>query len=192
MKKCYSDDLYRYYGQKESLRQFMRRPLELKYIIIFRKTQKSINDGKRLKGILYRLYLHRLRQKTLIQIPWATSIGKGFYIGHKGPVIINPGVSIGSNVNVASGVTIGQENRGPRKGSPIIGSEVWIGTNAVIVGNITIGNDVLIAPGSYVNSDVPSHSIVFGNPAVIRHSDHATLSYINHICTETEESESEK
>lgn len=74
---------------------------------------------------------------------------------------------------------IGQENRGKRKGTPIIGNEVWIGANAVIVGNVKIGNDVLIALLSYVNFDVPDHSIVVGNPAKIISKEYATKDYIN-------------
>ena len=61
-------------------------------------------------------------------------------------------------------MVIGQTNRGKNKGVPTIGNEVWIGINAAIVGGITIGDDVLIAPNSFVNVDVPSHSVVFGNP----------------------------
>ena len=68
---------------------------------------------------------------------------------------------------------------GGRQGTPVIGNEVWIGINAAIVGKITIGDDVLIAPNSYVNCDVPSHSIVFGNPCIIKHREHATEGYIN-------------
>ena len=85
---------------------------------------------------------------------------------------------LGKNVNIATGVSIGQENRGARKGCPVIGDEVWIGTNAVVVGNINIGNDVLIAPLAYVNFDVPDHSIVLGNPAKIIHRENATEYYI--------------
>ena len=73
---------------------------------------------------------------------------------------------------------IGQENRGKRKGTPIIGNEVWIGANAVIVGKINIGNNVLIAPLSYVNFDIPSNSIVIGNPAKIIPRENATEGYI--------------
>lgn len=186
MNKCYSDDLHRYYGEQETLKQFIRRPLELKYIILYRKAKESIHDGKHLRSFWYRLRLRIISRKSFIQIPLHTTIGKGLYIGHSGPIVINPSTVIGNNVNIASGVTIGQENRGVRKGTPILGNEVWIGTNAVIVGKIIIGNDVLIAPGSFVNCDVPSHSIVFGNPAVIRHADHATVSYISNICPETE------
>lgn len=68
---------------------------------------------------------------------------------------------------------------GGRRGAPVIGDEVWIGINATIVGKVTIGDDVLIAPNSYVNCDVPSHSIVFGNPCIIKHRENATEGYIN-------------
>lgn len=103
----------------------------------------------------------------------------GLYIGHPYCITINPHTVIGKNVNIHKGVTIGQENRGKRKGAPTIGDEVWIGVNATIVGNITIGNDVLIAPNTYVNSDIPSHSIVYGNPCLIKYKENATLGYIN-------------
>lgn len=56
---------------------------------------------------------------------------------------------------------------------------VWIGINAAIAGNIPIDDVVLIAPNSYVNCDVPSHSIVFGNPCIIKHRENATEGYIN-------------
>ena len=55
---------------------------------------------------------------------------------------------------------------------------MWIGTNAVVVGKITIGDDVLIAPGAFVNFDVPPHSIVVGNPAKIISRENATEKYI--------------
>jgi serine O-acetyltransferase len=80
---------------------------------------------------------------------------------------------------MANGVTIGQANRGSLKGTPVIGDDVWVGANAVIVGNIKIGNDVLIAPGAFVNFDVPDHSVVIGNPGQIRKHKHATKGYIN-------------
>ena len=66
-----------------------------------------------------------------------------------------------------------------RKGAPRIGDEVWIGVNATVVGGIKVGSDVLIAPNSYVNCDVPDHSIVLGNPCRIIARDNATECYIN-------------
>ena len=109
-------------------------------------------------------------------------IGPGLYIGHPYCITINADTVMGMNCNIHKGVTIGQENRGDRKGSPIIGDCVWIGVNATIVGNITIGDDVLIAPNTFVNCDVPSHSIVFGNPCIIKPCDYATEGYVNNKC----------
>lgn len=108
-----------------------------------------------------------------------TNIGPGLYIGHPFGITINSDVVIGSNCNIHKGVTIGQENRGARKGTPTIGNSVWIGVNATIVGRINIGDDVLIALNSFVNCDIPSHSVVFGNPCIIKHKENATEGYIN-------------
>ena len=113
------------------------------------------------------------------EISPSATIGEGLYIGHPYCITINPGAIIGKNCNIHKGLTIGQENRGRRKGAPVIGNEVWIGVNVTIVGKITIGDDVLIGPNSYVNIDVPSHSVVFGNPCCIKHKESATEGYIN-------------
>ena len=107
--------------------------------------------------------------------------GGGIYIGHAYNITINCRAKIGRNCNIHKGVVIGQVNRGPRKGYPTIGDRVWIGINSAIVGKVTIGDDVLIAPNSFVNIDIPSHSVVFGNPCVIKHRDWATEDYVNNI-----------
>lgn len=181
MPSLFQYDLYRIYGRvRVSVIDRLRFSAEIKYIYYFRQCQYW--DGKsRLIWAYYRFRLARNSNKSHIQIPWMTKIGRGFYISHTGRVIINPRAIIGENCNIATGVTIGMENRGTRKGSPIIGNKVWIGTNAVIVGNITIGDDVLIAPNAYVNFEVPSHSIVVGNPSRIIHRNNATEGYINRI-----------
>lgn len=114
-----------------------------------------------------------------LEISRHTSIGAGFYIGHAFNITINPNAIIGKNCNIHKGVVIGQTNRGRNKGVPKIGNEVWIGINVAIVGGITIGDDVMIAPNSYINCDIPSHSVVYGNPCIIKHRDNATECYIN-------------
>lgn len=176
MSNIFKKDLYRYYGEKgEPFLKKIFRPLELKYIFVFRKA-----NGCRFLPLKlwYMLRLMHLSNKTQIQIPARTSIGEGFYIGHLGRVIIHPDASLGKNINVGTGVTIGTENRGKRKGTPVIGDHCWIGTNAVIVGKVTIGSDVLIAPNTYVNFDVPDHSIVVGSPGTIIPKENATAEYI--------------
>ena len=111
-------------------------------------------------------------------------IGKGLFIAHPYGITINDKVVIGQNCNIHKGVTIGQENRGIRKGTPTMGNNVWIGMNSTVVGSIHIGNDVLIAPNTYLNSDVPDHSIVIGSPAKIISRNNATDSYINNVIGE--------
>ncbi len=176
MKSQFSKDLYRYYGEKgESFYQRMLRPVELKYIALFRKANAC--KFKPLK-LFYTVKLKLMSNRTYIQIPARTEIGEGFYIGHSGRVIINPEAKIGKNVNIATGVTIGYENRGERKGAPTIEGNCWIGTNSVIVGRVNIGEDVLIAPLTFVNFDVPPHSIVIGNPAKIIYKENATKDYV--------------
>ena len=75
-------------------------------------------------------------------------------------------------------MTIGEISAGPRKGVPTIGDDCWIGTNAVVVGNVRIGSNVLIAPLSFVNFDVPDNSVVIGNPGKIIPKETATRDYI--------------
>ncbi len=142
----------------------------------FRKYQDVKNP---ICKIYFRLLYKLSYSKSHIEIPITTNIGGGLYIGHAYGITINPKVIIGKNCNIHKGVTIGQENRGKHKGAPNIGNCVWIGVNSTIVGKVTIGDDVLISPNSYINCDIPSHSIVFGNPCIIKANNNATEGYIN-------------
>lgn len=176
MKSEFSKDLYRYYGEKgETFFQRLLRPIELKYIALFRKANAC--KFRPLK-LYYTVKLKLMSYKTHIQIPARTKIGEGFYIGHSGRVIIHPEAQLGKNINVGTGVTIGYENRGERKGAPTFEGNCWIGTNSVVVGSVKIGEDVMIAPLTFVNFNVPAHSIVIGNPAKIISKENATDGYI--------------
>lgn len=141
--------------------------------------RRASTTSSRLLLLFYRWRYKHIREKHGIEISYITNIGKGFYIGHPYNITINPNAVIGNNCSVHKGVVIGEELRGTRKGSPILGDCVWVGINAAIVGNVRIGNDVLIAPNSYINFDVPDHSIVIGNPGIVMPKENATEGYIN-------------
>lgn len=49
--------------------------------------------------------------------------------------------------------------------STLIGSDVWVGYGAVILSGVVIGDSAVIAAGAVVIGDVPSNTIVAGNPA---------------------------
>lgn len=172
MNKSFQNDYYRMRGVTWSAKSWLDLLLhyDLRYLWHLRK--KS--------SILHSLFSLRYAQKYGLEI-LTTNIGDGLYLGHAHNINVNPGVVMGKNCNLHKGCTVGKENRGKRKGAPVIGNQVWIGSNSTVCGAIHIGDDVLIAPNSYVNFDVPDHSIVFGNPAVIKHRDIATEYYINNL-----------
>ena len=125
-------------------------------------------------------FLHRrMMLRYGIEISPTCAIGEGLYLGHAFGITVNPQARIGRNCNIHKGVTIGRENRGKRCGAPTIGDEVWIGANSTIVGAVHVGSDVLVAPNTYVNCDVPDHSIVLGSPCKVIAREHATEGYIN-------------
>jgi len=146
-------DLYRHSGTKATcyiIKSLSPSLPAFRYIYLLRHA--SVFPKYSIRGFLY-------------QIKQNTKIGKGLFIGHRGPVVINGKAELGDNCTLSHIVTIGQINRGKKTGCPKIGNNVWIGTGAVVVGKIVIGDNVLIAPNAYVNIDVPGNSIVVGNPA---------------------------
>lgn len=134
------------------------------FLYLYRKA--IVIDFKPVK-FFYKALFRLWSSRRGLEISAVNQIGEGIYIGHAYNITINPKARIGCNCNIHKGVVIGQTNRGKNKGVPTIGNEVWIGINAAVVGGITIGDDVLIAPNSFVNVDVPSHSVVFGILALL-------------------------
>ena len=170
-------DLFRYKGNtgfSHLLKNLVNNP-GFKFTFFFRLASSKLLLMRLFFRPFYKYYMF----KYGIQIPTRTEIDEGFYIGHFGTIVVNGKTKIGKNCNISPGVVIGQANRGKRKGVPTIGNKVWMGSNSIIVGKITIGNNVLIAPGTYINSDIPDNSIVIGNPAKIIPNEKATEDYIN-------------
>lgn len=132
------------------------------------------------RNIFRRFILYKMSRKYGLEISIKAQIGKGLYLGHPYNITVAEGTQIGENVNLHKGCTIGRTNRG-NVGVPKIGNCVFIGINATVVGNVMVGDDVLIAPNSYVNFDVPAHSVVIGNPATIHHRENATERYVGFI-----------
>lgn len=148
---------------------------EWKYIKCYRQFQ--VNQG-RIWGKYYRHKLKKLENVTGISLEYNASIGDGLIIGHWGRIVINGSVKFGNQFFVTHGVTIGRDIRGKRAGVPTFGDRVCIRANSTVVGKVHIGSDVLIAPNTFVNFDVPDHSVVVGNPASIHHRDNATEGHI--------------
>lgn len=113
-----------------------------------------------------------------MQISHDATIGVGWRIGHWGGIVINPETVAGNNFTVMEGVLIGH-SYGKKEGVPKIGDNVYIGANSSLIGGITIGDNVMIAPNTFVNVDVPPNSIAIGSPArIITGKDKPSWRYI--------------
>ena len=105
-------------------------------------------------------------ERTCIYVPTKTSIDT------TRPWMIE----IGEAVEITEGVTILthgydlavlKEKYGELCGSAghvVIGNNVFIGMNSTILKGVTIGNNVVIGANTLINRDVPSNSVVVGNP----------------------------
>ena len=106
-----------------------------------------------------------------IELPWRTVIGPGLALTHGRGIVVNVNATIGQNVTLFHGVTLGQRDAiasdGTRKTRyPVVEDDVWIGPYAIIAG-VTVGKGSRIAGGATVFEDVPAHCIVVGNPGKI-------------------------
>ncbi len=179
----FSDDWYRMTGRKwesEKLRQKVLTFLNshaLRHLYVYRKVRRQEDP----LGI-FRLLLRIGKQKYGLDIG-SSCIGKGLYLGHPYNISVCRDARIGSNCNLNKGASIQAQDPEAGGQAPVIGDRVWIGINAVIRGNIRIGDNVLIAPNTCVDRDVPSDSIVIGVPCqILTGRPDAVEGYINHVC----------
>ncbi|MDR1928872.1 MAG: bifunctional UDP-N-acetylglucosamine diphosphorylase/glucosamine-1-phosphate N-acetyltransferase GlmU [Endomicrobium sp.] len=85
-----------------------------------------------------------------------TILGKNSKISHLSYI---GDAKIGENVNVGAG-TITCNYDGKKKYITTIGSKSFIGSNVNLIAPVKIGDEVLIAAGSTITNDVPSHKFV--------------------------------
>mgnify|MGYP001578602437 CR=1 FL=1 len=111
--------------------------------------------------------MHKFAEMFLgVSLKPGTAIGPGIYVGHTGSIVIHPRATIGKNLNIGTGVIIGEKGVG-HGGYPVIGDDVYIGVGAKILGDIKIGNKVKIGANAVVLSDIPDGATAVGVPAKI-------------------------
>ena len=169
----FKQDSFHWFGSEKTNLKALLKDAGYRYVLYLRMCQRG---GWR--KAVFSVPRKHLSLRRGLEISPDVSVGGGLYLGHPYGITVNSGAVLGMNVNLHKGCTIGQENRGKRKGTPTIGNCVSVGINSSIVGKITVGDDVLIAPNTYVNFDVPSHSIVLGSPGRIIPREGATDDYI--------------
>lgn len=157
-------DLFRYYGKYDFITfikgYYKNRAFRLQVAL---RLSQSTGLTKILGNILWAIN----GSKQIIQISKKQKIGYGLYIGHGGPVVINPSVVIGNNVNLSQFTSIGS-NHGK---AATIGDNVYIGPSVCIVEDVVIGNNVTIGAGSVVTKDIPDNATAAGNYAKVLNYD---------------------
>jgi len=117
--------------------------------------------------------LHRIATRRAgMDLPWQAAVGAGLAITHGWGLVLSPGATLGKNVTLFHGATIGQRDRLAADGTriteyPVLEDEVWVGPHAIIVGGVTVGRGSRIAGGAFVTDRIPPYAIVAGNPATI-------------------------
>lgn len=168
LKVFIKSDLFRYFG-KSDLKTFFRAYFIIpgfKFMFWFRIGQFFFNKNRFLYYLL-RIKNHFLQIKYGIQIPLSTKIGKGFYIGHFGGIVISGNAVIGDNCNISHNITIGYSPRGFNKGIPVLGNNVYIGPGSIVIGKVLIGDDVAIGSNSVVTKNIENKSVVVGIPGKV-------------------------
>ena len=134
----------------------------------------------RLAHPLWRVGLHTLsrfimqlaRWLTGIEIHPAAEIGEGFFADHGMGIVIGQTATLGKNVTLYHGVTLGGvmpaiDAKAQRsvKRHPTLRDEVIIGAGAQILGPVIIGSRARVGGNSVVTKDVGDGQTVVGIPA---------------------------
>jgi maltose O-acetyltransferase len=116
----------------------------------------------------------KLRIKWLVKK--GLRLGRNCYIAPS--VIIDPAfpwlISIGDNCYLTYNVMILAHDACTKNyieytkiGAVTIGNNCFVGVGSIILPNVHIGENVIIGAGSVVTRDIPSNSVVAGNPAKV-------------------------
>jgi serine O-acetyltransferase len=149
----------------------------LEVLVLYQGLHALVNH--RVAHFFYRLRLFFIariisqigRAMTGIEIHPGANIGKGIFIDHGMGVVVGETASIGDNVLLYQGVTLGGTGVEKGKRHPTIGNNVVIGAGAKVLGNITIGDNSYIGANAVVIKDVPANATVVGIPGKITKQD---------------------
>lgn len=102
-----------------------------------------------------------------IDIHPGATIGRRFFIDHGAGVVIGETATIGDDVTLYHGVTLGGTSWNKGRRHPSLGHGVLVGAGAKILGPITLGDNVRVGANSVVVKSVPANSTVVGIPGKV-------------------------
>lgn len=144
----------------------------------------TFEDKDQIRAMFSDLIGRQVDESFSLVPPFYTTGGRNIRIGRN--VFMNQNCTIYDlgGVDIADNVMIGPNVSLITEGHPIEPSQrrafvtaqpivmernVWIAAGAIILGGVTVGENSVVAAGSVVTRNVPSNTLVAGNPArVIR------------------------
>lgn len=138
----------------------------------------TFQSYKNNRDILNKIFETNLDESVIIMPSFHIDIGnvefgKNVFINKNCTIMDIGGVVIEDNVQIAHNVSIITPNHDFNNRNILIPKRitikknVWIGTAAIILPGVSIGENSIVAAGAVVNKDVPSGTIVGGNPAKV-------------------------
>ena len=114
---------------------------------------------------LGRLVSHISRFLTGIEIHPGATIGRRVFIDHGMGVVIGETATIGDDVTIYHGVTLGGTSWNKGKRHPTLEDGVVVGAGAKVLGPITIAAGARVGSNAVVTKAVPAGATAVGNPA---------------------------
>lgn len=127
------------------------------------------------------LLAKRMRRRLGADIHPAASVGRRFTIDHGHGIVIGGTATIGDDVMMYQGVTLGMTGKKlSGKRHPTVGDNVFLGANATVLGTVRIGDGARVGAGAVVVHDVPKRVTVTGVPArIVREYDKTKLKLVD-------------
>jgi serine O-acetyltransferase len=104
---------------------------------------------------------------TNVDIHPGATIGARFFIDHGAGVVIGETASVGDDVTLYHGVTLGGVSWSSGKRHPTLCDNVLVGAGAKILGPIVVGDGARVGANSVVMEDVPPGATVVGIPGKV-------------------------
>lgn len=133
-----------------------------KAVRMYRRAHWFFNHNMK---FLARWISQRCVKKTNIEIHPGAQIGRRLFIDHGTGVVIGETTVIGDDCTLYQGVTLGGTGKDKGKRHPTLGNHVMVGSGAKVLGPIEIGDNVRIAAGAVVLSEIPDDCTAVGVPA---------------------------
>jgi len=139
---------------------------------------KAAPLATRIRNKLRKL-VQKVRRQYFVRV-WRMQIGKGSVISFSAKLDkTNPtGIHIGKYSVVTFGASVLTHDWVNNCDRDVyIGDDCFIGSHAIILPGVTIGDHCIVAAGSVVRRDIPSGSLVAGNPARVVETNLKTTHY---------------